>query len=163
MFLLWVTFIWHKLWKVITPYGVKKGSLCKKSKILLEKEYNLLKVTQLWVDFTPFRVIFTPYGVIIFYSVLHTVYKVIKSGNEWHAGVDRRGFGIKQDFIPLFFFMYKFLSHGQKAILTICRIWFFFDIFYSKFHLVSTFSICSKCCVENWLLLLWPELQVSNM
>ena len=40
-------------------------------------------------------------------DVLHNVYKVIKSGNEWHAGVDRRGFGIKQDFFPLFFFMYS--------------------------------------------------------
>ena len=30
-------------------------------------------------------------------------YKVIKSGNEWHAEVDGRGFGIKQDLISLFF------------------------------------------------------------
>ena len=30
-----------------------------------------------------------------------SVYKVIKSWNEWHAGVDRRSFGIKQDFIPV--------------------------------------------------------------
>ena len=28
----------------------------------------------------------------------------------------------------------------------------FFDIFYSKFQLVSTFSIWSNFCVENWLL-----------
>ena len=33
-------------------------------------------------------------------------YKVIKSGNEWHAKVDRRGFGTKQYFIPMFFCMY---------------------------------------------------------
>ena len=76
---------------------------------------------------------------------------MIKSGNEWHAGVDRRGFGIKQDFIPLFFFMYvQNLWQGQKAVLTIVE-FEFFDIFYSKFQLVSTFSICSKFCVENWL------------
>ena len=30
--------------KIITPYGVKMGWLCKKSKILLEMELNLLKV-----------------------------------------------------------------------------------------------------------------------
>ena len=80
------------------------------------------------------------------------VYEVIKSGNEWHAGVDRRVFGLKQDVIPLFFFIYvQNLWQGQKAVLTIiCRIWIF-DIFYSKFQLVSTFSICSKFCVENWL------------
>ena len=43
-------------------------------------EWDLLKVTQLWVNFTPFRVrvllflqidpLFTPYGEIIFYSVV---------------------------------------------------------------------------------------------
>ena len=27
--------------KIITPYGVKRGSLCKKSKILLEMEWKL--------------------------------------------------------------------------------------------------------------------------
>ena len=82
---------------------------------------------------------------------MHNVYKVIKSGNEWHAGVDRKGFGIKQDFIPLFFFMYvQILWQGQKAILTIVE-FEFFDIFYSKIQLVSTFSVYSQCCVENWL------------
>ena len=70
----------------------------------------------------------------------------------WHARVDRRGFGIKQDFIPLFFFMFvQILWQGQKAVLTIVE-FAFFDIFYSKFQLVLTFSICSKFCVENWLL-----------
>ena len=43
---------------------------------------------------------------LLSFDVLHNVYKVIKSGNKWHAGVDRRGFGTKQDFIPLLFFMY---------------------------------------------------------
>ena len=77
---------------------------------------------------------------------------MIKSGNEWHAGVDRRGFGTKQDFIPLFFFMsVQILWQGQKAVLTIVE-FEFFDIFYSKCQLVSTFSICSNFCVENWSL-----------
>ena len=80
---------------------------------------------------------------------MHNVYKVIKIGNEWHAGVDIRGFGTKQDFIPLFFFMHvQILWQGQKAVLTIVE-FEFFDIFYSEFQLVSTFSICSKFCVEN--------------
>ena len=82
---------------------------------------------------------------------MHNVYKVIKSGNEWHAGVDRRGFGTKQDIIPLFFFMYvKILWQGQKAVLTMVE-FEFFDIFYSRFQVASTFSICNKLCVENWL------------
>ena len=59
--------------------GLKNGgSLCKKIKILLEMEWNLLKVTQLWVNSTPLNIsskillflrsepLFTPYGVIIF-------------------------------------------------------------------------------------------------
>ena len=34
--------------------------------------------------------------------------------------MDRRGFGSKQDFIPLFFFMFVcILWQGQKAVLTI--------------------------------------------
>ena len=40
---------------------------------------------------------------------------------------------------------------GQKEVLTIVE-FKFFDIFYFKFQLVSTFSSCSKFCVENWLL-----------
>ena len=64
----------------------------------------------------------------------------------------QKRFGIKQDFISLFSFMYvQILCQGQKAILTIVE-FEFFDIFYSKFQLVSTFSICSQFCVENWLL-----------
>ena len=85
------------------------------------------------------------------FDVLYSVYKVIKSGNEWHIGVDRWDFGTKQDFIPLFYLMYvQKLWQGQKAVLTIVE-FEFFDIFYSKFQLVSTFSIWSKFCVENWL------------
>ena len=62
---------------------------------------------------------------------MRSVYKVIKSGDEWHAAVDRRGFGTKQDFIPLFFFMYvQILLQGQKAVFTIVE-FEFFDIFYS--------------------------------
>ena len=91
------------------------------------------------------------YCGLLSFDVLHNIYKVIKSGNEWHAGVDRRGFGTKQDFIRLFFFMYvQQLWQGQKAVLTIVE-FEFFDIIYSKFHLVSTFSIWSKFCVENGL------------
>ena len=60
---------------------------------------------------------------------MHNAYKVIKSGNEWHAGVDRKGFGTKEDFIPLFFFMYvQNLWQGQKAVLKIVE-FEFFDIF----------------------------------
>ena len=39
----------HCTEKIITPYGVKKGSLRKKSKILLEMEW---KLTQNGVNFT---------------------------------------------------------------------------------------------------------------
>ena len=50
------------------------------------------------------------------------------------------------------FFMYvQILWQGQKAVLTIVK-FEFFGIFYSKFQLASTFSICSKFCVKNWLL-----------
>ena len=42
------------------------------------------------------------------------------------------------------------LWQGQKAVLTIVE-FDFFDIFYSKFQLVSTFSICTRFCIENWL------------
>ena len=66
---------------------------------------------------------------------------------EWTEEV----FGTKQDFILLIFFMYvQNLWQCQKAVLTIVE-FEFFDIFYSKFQLVSTFSICSKFWVENWL------------
>ena len=55
---------------------------------------------------------------VTFIWPVQNVYKVIKSGNEWHAGVDRRCFGTKQDYIPLFFFMYvQILWQGQKAVL----------------------------------------------
>ena len=65
----------------------------------------------------------------------HTVYKVIKSGNEWHAEVDGRGFGIKENLIPL----YVYISwQGQKAVLTIVE-FAFVDFFYSKFQLVLIF------------------------
>ena len=64
----------------------------------------------------------------------------------------QKRFGTKQDFIPLFFLMHvQILWQGQKAVLTIVE-FEFFDIFYSKFEVVSTFYICSKFCVENWLL-----------
>ena len=53
---------------------------------------------------------------------------------------------------PLFFFMHvQILWQGQKAVLTMVE-FEFVDIFYSKFQLVSTFSICSKFCFEHWLL-----------
>ena len=60
-------------------WSKKEDRSLKKSKILLEMEWNFLKITQLWVNYTPFRVrfysflqsdpLFTPYRVIIFYSV----------------------------------------------------------------------------------------------
>ena len=88
---------------------------------------------------------------------------MIISGTEWHAGVNRRGFGIKQDFIPFFFFMHvQNLCHGQNAVLTTVE-FEFLDIFYSKFQLVSTFSICSKFCVKKFAFFLRPEWQMSNM
>ena len=43
---------------------------------------------------------------------------------------------------------------GSKSSPYNSRIWFF--LLSSKFQLVSTFSICSKFCVENWLL--WCDL-----
>ena len=54
---------------------------------------------------------------LLSFDLLHNVYKVIKSGNEWHAGVDTKGFTIKQDFIPLFFFMYLFYDRARKLFL----------------------------------------------
>ena len=93
------------------------------------------------------------YCGLLSFDAVHNVYKVIKSGNEgWHAGVDRRGFGTKQDLITLFFYMHvQILWQSQKAVLTIVE-FEFFGIFYSKFQSVSTSSICSNFCVENWLL-----------
>ena len=68
---------------------------------------------------------------LLSFDVLHNVYEVFKSGNEWHARLDRRGFGINQDFIPLFFFMYvQNFWQGQKAVFTIVE-FEFLDIFYS--------------------------------
>ena len=92
------------------------------------------------------------YCGLLSFDILHNVYKVIKSGNEWLARVDRRGFGTKQDCIPLFFFMHvQILWQGQKAVLTIVELDFLLSSVLN-FNLVSTFSICSKFCVENWLL-----------
>ena len=80
---------------------------------------------------------------------MFTEWLKVRMSDVWR--VDRRGFGIKQDFIPLFFFMYvQILWQGQKAVFTIAE-FECFDIFYSKFELVSTFSVC-KFCVENCLL-----------
>ena len=96
-----------------------------------------------------------PYCGLLSFDVFHNVYKLIKSGNEWHAEVGGRGFGIKQDFIPLFFFMYEYiLWQGQKAVTTIVE-FEIVGILYLKFQLASTFSICSKFCAENWLLVIW--------
>ena len=62
--------------------------------------------------------------------------------------MDGRGFGTKQDFIPLFSFMYVYiLWQGQKVVLAILE-FEFVNIFYSKFQVVSTFYLCSKFCVE---------------
>ena len=83
----------------------------------------------------------------------HLKYCTVFTKWEWvtYAGVDRGGFGIKQDFILLFFSMYvNILWQGQKAVITIVE-FEFVDIVNSHFQL-STFSICSKFCVENWLL-----------
>ena len=66
-------------------------------------------------------------------------------------GVDRRFWNQTRLYSFLFFFMYvQNLWQGQKAVLTILE-FEFVDIFYSKLQLVSTFSIWSKFCVENWL------------
>ena len=78
------------------------------------------------------------YCGLLSFDVVHNVYKVIKSGNEWHAGVDRRGFGTKQDFIPLFFFMYvQILWQGQKAVLTIIVE---FDFFFFLISSILSFN-----------------------
>ena len=61
------------------------------------------------------------------------MYKVIKGVNEWYAEEDRRGFGIKQDLNPLFFFIYEYiLWQDQKAVFIVVE-FEFVDIFYSKF------------------------------
>ena len=53
--------------KLLLHMEWKRGRSVKKSKILLEMECNLFKVTQLWVNFTPFRVRFYSfYGAIPF-------------------------------------------------------------------------------------------------
>ena len=55
--------------------------------------------------------------------------------------MDRRGFGIKQDFIHLFFFMYvQNLWQDQKAVLTILK-FEFFDMFYSKSISINIFHL----------------------
>ena len=62
---------------------------------------------------------------------------------EWTGEV-----GIQKDFIP-FFFHYVFSNFKTwSTVFTIVE-FEFFDIFYFKFQLVLTFSICSKFCVEN--------------
>ena len=50
-------------------------------------------------------------------DLFHNVYKVIKSGNEWHAEVERRGFGFKRDFSPLLFLTYVciYLMTGPES------------------------------------------------
>ena len=81
------------------------------------------------------------YSGLLSFDVFHNEWKVIKSGNEWHAEVERRGFGIKQDFIPLFSLMYVYiLWKGQKAVPTTAD-FKFVDIFYSKFKLAVTLII----------------------
>ena len=80
-----------------------------------------------WLPFAikivPSLIKYVPTVGYFLFDVLHNVYKVIKSGNEWQAGVDRRGFGTKQDFIPLFFFMYaQNLWQGEKAVFTIVEL-----------------------------------------
>ena len=54
------------------------------------------------------------------------------------------------------------LWQGRKEVLTILE-FAFVDNFYSKFQLVLTFSICSKILCWKLAILLWPELQMSNM
>ena len=53
-------------------------------------------------------------------------------------------------FLCFSLYMFKFDDRVRKQSFTIVE-FEFFDIFYSKFQLESTFSICSKFCVENWL------------
>ena len=54
-----------------------------------------------------------------------------------------------KDFIPLVFFMHvQILWQGQKAVLTIVE-FEFFDIFYSKFQLVSTFSFAVNVMLKT--------------
>ena len=71
------------------------------------------------------------YCGLLSFDIVHNVYKVIKSGDEWHAREDRRGFGTKQDFIPLFFFVYvQILWQGQKAVLIIVEFGFFWYLLF---------------------------------
>ena len=57
---------------------------------------------------------------------------------------------IKTLFLCFSLCMFKFYE-SQNAVLTIVE-FEIFDIFSSKFQLVSVFSLCSNFCVENWLL-----------
>ena len=65
-------------------------------------------------------------------------------------GVDRRSLESNKTFFPLFFFMYVYIlwqyiapqQQDQKTVFSIVE-FEFVDMFYSKFQLVSTFSICS--------------------
>ena len=51
------------------------------------------------------------YCGLLSFDIVHNVYKVFKSGKEWHAGMDRRGFGTKQDFMNCFSLcMFKLLT-----------------------------------------------------
>ena len=54
------------------------------------------------------------------------------------------------------------LLQGQKAVLIIVE-FELFDIFYSKFQLLSTFSILSKFCVENGIFCCDLSFKMSNM
>ena len=79
---------------------------------------------------------------------MHNFYKVkvgMSDMQEWPEEVLELNMTL---FLCFSLCMFKFHDRVRKQSFEFD----FFDIFYSKFQLVSPFSICSNFCVENWLL-----------
>ena len=65
-----------------------------------------------------FLVKYVPIVGYFYLTLLCNVYKVIKSGNEWHAGVDRRGLEWNKTlFLCFSLCMFKFYDRIGKQFL----------------------------------------------
>lgn len=76
------------------------------------------------------------YCRLLLFEVFRNMYEVTKSGNEWHAEMDSRGFGKKQDLFPSFFFMYILTASESNSYN--CGIWICWNLWisikYRHFH-----------------------------
>ena len=82
---------------------------------------------------------------------VYNVYKVIKMGmNDMQERTEEVLEPNKTLSLCFSLCMFKFYDVVRKQFNNIIVEFEFFVIFYSKFQLVSTFSICSKFFVENY-------------